>query len=96
MSSRTWDQVVGELGVWKRHGERAVHKPLLLLFLLARAQRGQSPRLPFSEIEAPLRDALLDLGPPWKVVHPEYPFWHLQAEAKTARQDTYKHQTNSS
>jgi len=33
---------------------------------LGRAQRGQSPRLPFSEIEAPLRDALLELCPPQK------------------------------
>jgi putative restriction endonuclease len=73
-----WHVLVGNLGTWKQGSQRAVHKPLLTLMLLARAQRGGSNRVPYAEIAAPLKEALVEFGPSRKSVHPEYPFWYLQ------------------
>lgn len=73
-----WHQLVDNLNTWKRGTERAVHKPLLVLMLLARAQRGEPRQVTYNEIEEPLKKALEDFGPPRKnPPHPEYPFWYL-------------------
>ena len=64
---------------WRRGGERAPHKPLLLLYALARLQRGELRLGPFADIEDSVRRLLVDFGPPRKSFHPEYPFWHLQS-----------------
>jgi putative restriction endonuclease len=74
----TWKALIHKLGVWKHGVHRAVHKPLLTLLLLARAQRGESPVLAYSEIEPALRKSLFLFGRPTKQLHPEYPFWYLQ------------------
>ena len=63
---------------WQRGGERAPHKPLLLLWLLARIQEGKDGKVTFLEIEEPLRDLLRRFGPKRDSYHPEYPFWRLQ------------------
>lgn len=68
------------LNIWRRGDERAPHKPLLLLWTLARLQRGEPRLAPFEEIEEPLRELLIDFGPPRKSFHPEYPFWHLRSD----------------
>lgn len=73
-----WRQAASTLHTWKRGGERAVHKPLLTLLLLARAARGQSSVTTFEEIEEPLDRLLREFGPRRKSYHPELPFWHLQ------------------
>ena len=65
------------VATWRRGGQRAPHKPLLLLTALARFADG-TERLPFTEIEAPLRALLRDFGPARAGYHPEYPFWRLQ------------------
>lgn len=66
------------LNVWKRRGERAPHKPLLILLALGKYERGSSRLIPFAEIDKPLRDLLEAFGPPRKSHHSEYPFWRLQ------------------
>jgi len=71
---------VRNLNVWKRFDERAPHKPLLLLLSLARIQQNQASRVSFREIEAPLRQLLIDFGPKRQTYHPELPFWHLQSD----------------
>jgi len=68
----------GSLQVWLRAGERAPHKPLLALYALGRAVRGDDRLIPFSRIEEPLKRLLRDFGPVRKVLHPEYPFWRLR------------------
>jgi putative restriction endonuclease len=74
-----WHQLVENLHTHKRGTERAVHKPLLVLMLLARAQRGESRQVAYNEIEGPLRKALQYFGPPRRnPPHPEYPFWYLR------------------
>lgn len=70
--------LVDGLNVWKRGGQRAPHKPLLLLLALARVARGEPRLIPFGEIDEPLQGLLKRYGPPRKSYHPEYPFWRLQ------------------
>lgn len=77
MTSRDLIERVGAMNVWRRGDQRAPHKPLLLLWALARFAEGRE-RLAFSEVETPLRRLLEDFGPPRKAHHPEYPFWRLQ------------------
>ena len=74
-------EVLEHLKLWTRHGDRAPHKPLLLLLVLGRLWRGQ-PRLASYErdIQEPLKNLLRDFAPSRKVLHPENPFWHLQTE----------------
>ena len=64
--------------MWTRGSERAPHKPLLLLMALGRVSRGESPELPYRDVDRDLRQLLLDFGPRRKSYHPEYPFWRLQ------------------
>jgi putative restriction endonuclease len=75
-----WKQLISRLKTWKSGGQRAVHKPLLTLMLLARAQRGASSSVEYAEIDQPLHELLFQFGPPRKSIHPEYPFWHLQSD----------------
>lgn len=67
------------LRVHRKGGERAPHKPLLLLFALGRVARGEASRLhDFGrEIEKPLSGLLKRFGPPRKTHHPEHPFRRL-------------------
>lgn len=64
--------------VWKKNDERAPHKPLLLLWALARIQRGEDRLFPYAELHEPLETLLIDFGPDRRSYHPEYPFWRLQ------------------
>jgi putative restriction endonuclease len=65
------------LNFWKKHGEVAPHKPLLVLYALGRWQRGLTD-VSFREAEKDLKELLIEFGPPRKSVHPEEPFWRLQ------------------
>ncbi len=69
-----------QLQVWRRGGERAPHKPLVLLFALARIERGERRLVPFREAAEPLDRLLEEFGPPRKQHHPEYPFWRLERD----------------
>ncbi len=69
------------INVWKRGGERAPHKPLLILDALARLQRGEPRLTPFrGASKSHCGNFSVDFGPPRKSFHPEYPFWHLQSD----------------
>lgn len=71
-------QRLQSLNVWKRNGERAPHKPLLVLLALASCIRGEPRLIPYSAIDKPLQELLREFGPPRKAFHSEYPFWRLQ------------------
>ncbi|MEV8631158.1 phosphorothioated DNA-binding restriction endonuclease [Streptosporangium sp. NPDC051023] len=74
-----WVEQVAGIRRWSRGGERAPHKPLLLLYVLGRFQRhGNSPIL-FSAAEAELRNLLKEYGPP-RETSPGYPFHHLASD----------------
>lgn len=66
------------LRTWTRGGQRAVHKPLLLLYALRRIQVGSGRLLPFIEVERDVKPLLERFGPPRSAYHIEYPFWRLQ------------------
>jgi putative restriction endonuclease len=78
MDNEQLRQCVQDLNIWKRGGQRAPHKPLLLLLALSRLIQGKPRLAAFPEIDHTLGELLERYGPPRKSHHPEYPFWHLQ------------------
>jgi putative restriction endonuclease len=60
-------------------GGRAPHKPLLILLMLGRHQRGERAAMSFESIREPLGELIRDFGPP-STGRPdtEDPFWRLQ------------------
>lgn len=67
-----------KLNVWTRGGERAVNKPLLLLYALGRWAQGDQADVPFRDVNDKLARLLKEFGPPRQVLHTEYPFWRMQ------------------
>lgn len=67
-----------KLTVWKRKGQRAPHKPLLILYALGRCYRTESRMVTYSEVDPTLHRLLVAFGPFRRKYHPELPFWHLQ------------------
>lgn len=75
-----WLGRVAAIRAWRRGGERAPHKPLLLLYALGRLQRlGVNSPVAFSDAEGPLRALLGEFGPP-RATSPGYPFHHLATD----------------
>ena len=66
--------------VWKSGGERAPHKPLLALYAIGRALRGEPRMIEYAQVDSDLRKLLIEFGPRRKSYHPEFPFWHLQSD----------------
>lgn len=71
-----WVERVLGIRQFTRNGERAPHKPLLLLYALGRFQRAGDSPVPFSAAEGPLKRLLAEFGPPHPT-SPGYPFHHL-------------------
>ena len=72
---------IDEINVWKRGGQRAPHKPLLLLIALGRVLSGRGRLASYpQDIEPKLRELLQRFGPPRKALHPEFPFNHLRTD----------------
>lgn len=70
------DRVAG-VRIWRRAGQRAVSKPLLMLLALAKCTQGER-ELRFADIDPVMQDLLREFGPSRSSYHPEYPFWRLQ------------------
>lgn len=66
------------LNVWRNKGQRAPHKPLLVLYALGRYACEEPAEIPFAEVATRLTDLLKEFGPSRQSHHPEYPFWRLQ------------------
>jgi putative restriction endonuclease len=71
-----WLERVGALRQWARDGVRAPHKPLLLLYALARFQEDADGGLRYTAVERDLQSLLAEYGPPRETT-PAYPFHHL-------------------
>ena len=69
-----------QLNVWTRRGERAPHKPLLVLLALGKLGTGTGRLLLFEDVVAPLTKLLMEFGPSRSSYHPEYPFQRLQRD----------------
>ncbi|MBW3651431.1 MAG: HNH endonuclease [Actinobacteria bacterium] len=74
-----WLQRIASVRRWSRRGERAPHKPLLLLYALGRLQRCGTSEVSYVEAEPELARLLRDYGPP-RTTSPAYPFHHLQSD----------------
>ncbi|MFB7271760.1 phosphorothioated DNA-binding restriction endonuclease [Streptomyces sp. NPDC056244] len=74
-----WIEQVGRLRQWVNAGERAPHKPLLMLYALGWFQREPGQGLRYSNVEGDLAELLRDYGPPRRT-SPSYPFHHLVSD----------------
>lgn len=71
---------VDNISMWKQGGQRAPHKPLLLLYALARCLRNEDRLISYNDVESVLRSLLMEFGPTRKSYHPEHPFWRLKRD----------------
>lgn len=79
MESNEFLQKLGQVKFWRRRGQRAPHKPLLVLLALGRVAQGRERLAPYEgDIEPSLTDLLKRFGPPRKTIHPEHPFGRLR------------------
>ena len=63
--------------MWQRGGERAPHKPLLLLYALGRLTRNEPRQMIYKEVKDDLKNLLDEFGPPRASHSPSYPFVRL-------------------
>lgn len=61
---------------WKRNGERAPHKPLLLLYALGRLDRKEPRLFSYKDVKENLKHLLVEFGPQRRTT-PRYPFIRL-------------------
>ena len=73
MKADGWIERVTSLNQWRRGGERAPHKPLLLLYVLGRLQRTGSASMTFVDAEKDLGRLFGGVGPPRKTSGPPTP-----------------------
>jgi putative restriction endonuclease len=74
--------------VWKRGGERAPHKPLLALYAIGRALRGEPRMVEYAQVDSDLRKLLIEFGPRRKVLSSRISVWHLQTDGLWELSDT--------
>ena len=67
-----------KLKIWKRTGERAPHKPLLVLYAIGKLLRDDDRMVRYSEIDDKLGNLLREFGPGQAHPGTQYPFWRLQ------------------
>ena len=70
-----------KLNPWKRGEERAVHKPILVLYAMGKLLSGEDGTGRFTsyvDIETHLPDLLREFGPWREKYNPADPFWRLQ------------------
>jgi putative restriction endonuclease len=70
---------ISNLSIWKKNGQRAPHKPLLILLGLAQLQQSNTI-LPYEQVREKLKKLLIEFGPPRKSYHPEEPFVRLYTD----------------
>ena len=71
---------VKNIKTWKKHGERAPHKPLLLLLALGKMQQKDQRILSYIEVEKELGDLLEVFGNSKSKPSPENPFVRLPGD----------------
>ena len=67
-----------DVKVWKRGGERAPHKPLLVLYAIGRLLQGEGRLLSYAEVDKELGELLREFGPKRQNYQTQFPFWRLQ------------------
>lgn len=89
MTKDEFFSALSNLSVWERDGERAPHKPIMLLYALAMFKHGQR-LLDFSEVEKPVESILGTILPKRKSIHVHYPFWYLKTEGRARGQTIWE------
>ena len=81
MDRETLSKQFDQIRTWQSGGQRAPHKPLLLLLALGKIYQ-RRPRLNHfgGAIELELRELLKRFGPPRRAHHPEQPYSRLQRD----------------
>ncbi|NDO81148.1 restriction endonuclease [Citrobacter sp. NCU1] len=80
-SSKTLQQAIADITIWRKGEQRAPHKPLLLLYVLAEYQRGHCRLFDYgSEVRDQLQSLLARFGPQRAQYRPDMPFWRLQGD----------------
>ncbi|OPC81863.1 restriction endonuclease [Embleya scabrispora] len=74
-----WLARAATLRQWTSKGVRAPHKPLLLLYALARHQQDADRELAYTAVEDDLKRLLAEYGPRGRT-SPAYPFHHLVSD----------------
>lgn len=77
MEASQLKEKLANLSIWKKNGQRAPHKPLLILLALAQLQQKQV-LLPYEFVREKLKRLLIEFGPPRRSYHPEQPFVRLE------------------
>ncbi len=78
MNRETLIQTFETLNLWRSGGDRAPHKPLLVLYAIGRLLRDGIRLIPYSEIDEDLERLLREFGPRRANYGTHYPFWRLQ------------------
>lgn len=73
-------QAFDRMRVWQRGDQRAVHKPLLVLFALAKVGAGATAMMDWNDAEPHLKDLLEEFGPTDSSKTRHNPFWHLRTD----------------
>lgn len=76
-SSEDWLGRVARMRVWKKNEKRAPHKPLLLLYILARLQHGSGSKVPYVHCKPQLEELLGVFAPPRRNITTADPFVRL-------------------
>ncbi|HGY1228359.1 TPA: phosphorothioated DNA-binding restriction endonuclease [Citrobacter farmeri] len=80
-SSQSLQQAIADMNTWRKGEQRAPHKPLLLLYVLAGYQQGHGRLFDYaSEIRDNLYSLLERFGPQRTQYRPDMPFWRLQGD----------------
>ncbi|WP_080801070.1 phosphorothioated DNA-binding restriction endonuclease [Desulfamplus magnetovallimortis] len=78
MNVTTAKKLFDNISMWKKGGQRAPHKPLLILLTIAHCIESKNRFISFSDIDQKLKQLLIEFGPARKSYHTQYPFWRLQ------------------
>ena len=80
-SSKTLQQAIANITIWRKGEQRAPHKPLLLLHVLSHYQRGHPRMFDYaSEVRDELHSLLERFGPQRAQYRPDMPFWRLKGD----------------
>lgn len=80
-SSQSLQQAIADMNTWRKGEQRAPHKPLLLLYVLAGYQQGHGRLFDYaSEVRDNLHSLLERFGPQRTQYRPDMPFWRLQGD----------------
>ena len=80
-SSKTLEQAIADITIWRKGEQRAPHKPLLLLYVLANYQQGHTRLFDYgTEVHEQLLGLLERFGPQRKAHYPNMPFWRLKGD----------------